>query len=321
MLAGATDREPLGGDDGKSGASLVRCRIDGAVHVLKQTSLDQDWTMRLTGDRWFRPLIVWRDGIMASVPACIDHATVAMAFEPAAPGGPRLGILMRDVSDELVPEGDTPVTLEQHETFVDHMATLGARFAGFEGDPRLTNLDARLRFFHPDNLAGELDREDRSPVVDIAARGWEELPDAAPRLGALVGRLHANLGPLLAALTTTPQTFLHGDWKMGNLGFGRDGRTILLDWAYPGRGPAALELAWYLALNAARLPASKEEAIAAYREGLEQHGVATSGWWDAQLGSCLVAIMVMFGWEKAVGGGDELAWWDERVDRERRWLE
>jgi hypothetical protein len=44
------------------------------------------------------------------------------------------------------------------------------------------------------------------------------------------------------------------DWKMGNLGTHPDGRTILLDWAFPGAGPARWDLCRYLALNRARLP-------------------------------------------------------------------
>ncbi len=102
-------------------------------------------------------------------------------------------------------------------------------------------------------------------------------------------------GPLAA----TPRTFLHGDWKMGNLGTHPDGRTILLDWAYPGSGPACWDLCWYLALNRARLPEPKQAAIGRFRAALEASGVATGSWWDAQLDLCLIAIMATFGWEKA----------------------
>ena len=46
---------------------------------------------------------------------------------------------------------------------------------------------------------------------------------------------------------------------MGNLGRHPDGRTILLDWAFPGRAPPATDLAWYVALNVERLPQSKDD--------------------------------------------------------------
>ena len=50
--------------------------------------------------------------------------------------------------------------------------------------------------------------------------------------------LRHELAPLVDAVATTPTSFLHGDWKMGNLGIGHDGRTILVDWTYCGAGPA-----------------------------------------------------------------------------------
>jgi thiamine kinase-like enzyme len=114
-------------------------------------------------------------------------------------------------------------------------------------------------------------------------------------------------------LATTPPTLLHGDWKMGNLGTHPDGRTILLDWAYPGSGPACWDLCWYLALNRARLPESKEATIDRFRVELDRRGVETESWWEVQLDLCTIAIMATFGWEKALGDGRELDWWEDRV--------
>ena len=114
-------------------------------------------------------------------------------------------------------------------------------------------------------------------------------------------------------------TFVAGDWKLGNLGRRPDGRTVLLDWAYPGEAPLCWELAWYLALNAARIPESKEAAIAAYRASLEVRGVDTAGWFDRQLGQCLLGMSAVIGWEKAVGGDAELSWWAEAAEAGARW--
>jgi hypothetical protein len=112
----------------------------------------------------------------------------------------------------------------------------------------------------------------------------------------------------------TPSTFLHGDWKMGNLGSHPDGRTILIDCAYPGEGPACHELGWYLAVNRARLPESKEDTIHRFRRGLADHGVDTGGdWWERQLELCLLGTAVQLGWEKGLGDDDELGWWTDRV--------
>jgi aminoglycoside phosphotransferase (APT) family kinase protein len=107
-------------------------------------------------------------------------------------------------------------------------------------------------------------------------------------------------------------TLLHGDWKLGNLGVADD-RTVLLDWTYPGVGPIAHDLAWYLALNRARLPESKEASIGALRASLERRGIRTDPWWDVQVSVCLLGALVQFGWEKALGADDELGWWCDRA--------
>jgi hypothetical protein len=101
-----------------------------------------------------------------------------------------------------------------------------------------------------------------------------------------------------------------------------DGQVILLDCAYPGAGPPCHELAWYLALNRARLPLghSKETTMANFRDALEGCGVSTAGWWDRQLGLCLLGALVQFGWEKALGADDELDWWCDAARRSAQWL-
>jgi hypothetical protein len=47
----------------------------------------------------------------------------------------------------------------------------------------------------------------------------------------------------------------------------------------------------------------------------------TAGWWDGAVALELLATMVQFGWEKALGGpGPELAWWEARAAEGARWL-
>jgi hypothetical protein len=136
----------------------------------------------------------------------------------------------------------------------------------------------------------------------------------------LVGELRRAPWRLAEALGATPSTLLQGDWKLGNLGTRPDGRTILLDWAYPGEGPACHDLAWYLALNRARLPETKADAIGRFRRELQRRGVSTGGWWERQLGLCLLGALVQFGWEKALGDVDELGWWVDAARDGARWL-
>lgn len=73
--------------------------------------------------------------------------------------------------------------------------------------------------------------------------GWACFAQRAPRVAEVVFALQDDPTPLVAALATTPQTLVHGDWKAGNLGRDPDGRTILLDWAVPGIAPPCVDIA------------------------------------------------------------------------------
>jgi hypothetical protein len=313
LVAGATERAPMRQRDGKSGSTFERVVIGGERFVLKHLHPDQEWIARTVGDLSCWPVRLWTSGLLDLVPASIDHTVVG-----AAAGLGRNGwggaLLMRDVTPWLVPEGDGVVPLEQHLGFLEHMAELHARFWDFQDTLGLLPLVGRYQFFCPGMVEVEEVLGWPQAVPRIAAAGWARFRGLRHPAAGTVLDLWRDPSPLVAALAATPQTFLHGDWKMGNLGRDPDGRTILLDWAYPGRGPASAEVAWYLALNSARLPHSKEDAIEAYRAALERHRVATSGWWERQVGLALLGALVQFGWEKALGGEAELGWWLERAE-------
>lgn len=320
LLARATSRRPMKTADSKSGATFERVVIDGERYVVKHLHVDDDWIMRATGDLRCRPLLVWQSGVLDRMPAVIDHG-----FEAVGWGRGRHGwgaaLLLRDVGPWLVPEGDDPVPLDQHLAFLDHMAALHAAFWGWRDTVGLMPLAHRYTTFTRHTTDAERRLGSRDAVPALAAEGWSLLPAAAPRASAVVLELLARPWPLIDALASAPHTLVHGDWKMGNLGTHPDGRTILLDWATTGEGPVGSELCWYLSLNAARLPQSKEDAIAAYRRSLERHGVRTDGWWDRHLALALLGAMVQFGWEKALGGpGDELGWWADRAIEGARYL-
>jgi hypothetical protein len=315
LLARASARQVLRPPDGKSTSSFERVTVEGRRYFLKQLSPATDWIMRVTGDHVHRPYLIWRAGLMDRVPACIDHTVVAMEIDGSGDTA-ILSVLMRDVAEHLIPEGDTRVTPAQHEGFIDHLAQLCAAFWGFTDTVGgLTTIPERLRFFDAPNVARELAVADPPGPIVAADAGWRALPRRSPALAGLARAVQEDPSLLTGPLADTPVTFLHGDWKMGNLGRHPGGRTILLDWAYPGSGPACWDLCWYLALNRARLPEPKEATIARFRAGLERHGVATGGWFERQLDLCLAAIMVTFGWEKALGDEDELRWWETAVSK------
>ena len=320
LLAGATDRQPLTSSDSKSGGLLERVVIDGERYIVKHVHVDDDWIMRATGDVRCRPVLVWTSGLIGRLPACFDTAMVGVAVGLGRHGWGG-ALLMHDRSEWLVPEGDSPVPLEQHLRFLDHMAELHASFWEWEDDVGLTPYTNRWSFFSAHLPIVEAARGSTDAVPAITADGWARFAERGGDIAPFVVSLRDDPSPLSTQLARTPSTLIHGDFKFGNLGTGPEGQTLLIDWAVPGRAPAAAELAWYLSINAARLPQPKEAAIDAYAESLSSRGIDLQGWWDTQLALGLLGALVQFGWEKALGGDAERDWWLDRARRARRHLD
>jgi hypothetical protein len=312
FLEAATSRQLLQHGDSKSGSTLERVVIDGEPFVVKTMHPDEDWIARMLGDLRCWPVRVWASGLLDVVPPVIDHTVVG-----AAAGLGRNGwggaLLMRDVGPSLLPEGNTTVPADLHAGFLEHMAALHARFWGFEDSLELLPLSMRYRGFCDESIEAERARGFPAVVPQIAGEGWARIAAVRHPAVAPVLELRREPSVLVSALDATPQTLVQGDWKMGNLGWHSDGRTILLDWALPGRAPPTVDLAWYLALNVERLPRTKEDTIAAYRTALERQGIDTAGWWDRQLDLALLGQVVILGWEKALGDAAELEWWLDRA--------
>jgi hypothetical protein len=320
LLAGASRREPFRESDGKSGSAFDRVEIAGERYVLKTMHVDDDWIARSLGDVACRPLAVWACGLLDALPPSIDH-TIVGAARGLGRHGWGAALLMRDVGSHLLPPGDDIVPLDQHGRFIDHLADVSAHFWGWTDTVGLLPLSMRWTLFGDGMLEVERERGWPDEVPRLAARGWSAFADRAPGdVRALVADLRRHPCVIADAVAGTPFTFLHGDWKMGNLGSRPDGRTILLDCAYPGEGPACHDLAWYISLNRARLPERKDATIDRFRSALERRGVATDGWWDRQLGLCLLGSLVQMGWEKALGDDEELAWWADRAREGAAWL-
>lgn len=323
LLAGAERREPFVNPDGRSSAAFERVWIDGAPHVVKYVHLDDDFTMRVSGDVGCRPVRAWAAGLLDAAPDLIDHAVVGAALGHGRNGW-GAALLMRDVSGELLPGGHVVIPEAHYAAFLDHLAGFHAATWGWRDDPvcpRLLPYATRWAWFGHAALDGERSLGWPERIPRVADEGWGRFAARVPApLARLIDDLRHDPTPLAVALAATPSCLLHGDVKASNTGRAPDGRTVLIDWAYVGEGPACSDLAWHLALDRTRLPVSKEATAEAFRAGLERHGVDTTGWWERQLGLCLLGATVQFGWEKAFDEGDELGWWCEAARDGARWL-
>jgi hypothetical protein len=328
-------RAPFRTADALSGARFERIETTGADgttrrYVLKRLALELDWIMRATEDVSCRAITAWTSGLLDRLPATIAHNYVAVARD-----GGEWAILLHEVADGLVPPGDAPISAADHATFLDHLAQMHAALWDEPAwaDPLhgFCTLRQRYQELAPVTAVREAARGGDDPIPPIIGAGWALLPQVvAPEVAAIVARLLDDPAPLCDALAALPQTVCHGDWKFGNLGLVDDAsggrRTALLDWAVVGMAPPAIDLAWYLAVNSARLPIGKEATIEAYRDQLAGYlgSRFDLAWWQPQLDLALLGGFLQLGWPKAYGAvhGDaatqereqaELAWWSRAV--------
>lgn len=328
-------QQPFKMADSLSGSRFLAVESDDGHgdlrrYVLKRLDPATDWLMQACGDTDGRAARAWEAGVFERLPPVIEHGYVAGARD----GDAGKALLLRDLSDGLVPPGDAPVHLDDHARFLDAMATLHAACwgdAAFVAEARgFCALRQHYHFLAPATASRVLATGADIPSMVLA--GWEQLPRlTAPDVAAVIGALLANPQPLVDAIGRTPRTLLHGDWKFGNLGLRRapEPRVTLLDWDRVSEGPACLDLAWYLAVNAARLPESKEASIDRYRSALAGRlGAAFSeAWWAPQLALSLLGGFLQLGWPKLLGAAAEnqrehaeIDWWSERVRDGTRWL-
>jgi len=310
LVAAATSREVVKPEDSKSGASFDRLVIDGETYLVK--NLSGDWIADASRDRTARAAGLWESGVYEFFDDLVDSTVVSATRLGDDPHGFPAALLMRDVSDSLVPL-DAAVDLETHHAFLTTMAAMHARCWEAVPDADLMPFAVNYRMLSPAQAYREINENgDRSDVLRAVLARWDAMSSADPELMSLVTPLLDDPGPLVEAFATTPVTFLHGDWKMGNLGCHPGGRVVLLDWDRPSAGPATADLTWYLAVNSDRLPESKEATCERYRRALEDLGVATASWWPRQLSLALLGAFLQMGWSKSEQPA-ELAWWRDRV--------
>ena len=323
-------RSPFSSVDSLSGSRFLLVETTGArpeSYVLKRIAVEWDWIMRATGDTEARAVRAWENGLLDRVPGEIDHGVVACARD-----GEGWAILSRDFRGAMIAPGDDRIAAEENEIFLDAMAALHVAFwnrpdLAAPSDGFVDPAD-RYRELTPD--VGRREADSGEAIPPMIVEGWELLWTLIDHdVTSVLQPLLDDPMPLVRALAPFPQTVLHGDWKLGNLGIfrGVPSRVVLLDWAVVGPGTPAVDLAWYLAVNSARLPVTKEQTIDFYRGRLAARLRARfdESWWRPQLDLALLGGFLQLAWPKALGAvrsdseavrvreQAELAWWSERV--------
>ncbi|SNT46021.1 hypothetical protein SAMN05421812_106325 [Asanoa hainanensis] len=278
--------------------------IDGEPFRIERIGRPLDWVMRALGDGadgslpW--TVRMWQGGLLDRLPRSVDHTIVGVAWDPAT-----------QIAELLVRDERAPVPhdldLDAHRAVLDHMAALHKRFWHLTDPVGLAPPGARYTALAP--ATGIREAGDGADALVV---GWAALAADQPEAHEVALSLAVEPAPLLAAFDGLPTTLVNGDWRLGNARPVDAGHTVLLGWGWAGIAGSCVDLAGYLALNAGRLPESKNATIEAFRAALHRHKIDTAGWWDRQLELALLGAFVQLGWSKTTDT-TELAWWLDRV--------
>ena len=313
-------REPMEAP-GFTGARFERLSLrlgDGALRklVLKRARLDSDWTAWRTADAFGRAALPLDEPALAGI-----WEVYACPYVAHAVADGEVGLLMDDVGPYLLPDVRQPLEEASEDLLVDSLARLHARFwnASELDNPRLAAPARVLGMLGPRH-ARELGTSDGlAPVVERARRGWEFAFQHLP--ASIVTRLSQPPEDIVGAWGPLPRTLLHGDTKVANFAILPDGKVAAFDWGCLSAGPAAIDLGWYLAVNASRIRGPKESFVARYRQRLEAALIArlSEGSWSALVSAAVESGAMLLLWSKALalerGGASARAEWDWWVEQ------
>lgn len=103
--------------------------------------------------------------------------------------------------------------------------------------------------------------------------------DRLPRICSLAEWLETHAMAVIEQLARSPYTLLHGDYRLDNMSLGSDetGRAVptVFDWQTPMRGPAGVEVAYFIAGNLETEVAlgAWNDLLSFYRGELARHGI------------------------------------------------
>lgn len=263
----------------RSANELFQIRLEtnaGTIRlILKEFQPQRDWVMRLTHDVLTREAMLYVHGLYARMPPEIVTPVIA-----AARHGDTWANLMLDVSSDLLPL-NVVTSSEDARLLITHLAALHAHFWD---DPELQNpalglssLEDFLTVLAPARVQAEIQAGRAHPVMELAARGWSMFETSAP--SDVVETIHSfqkHPERLRDKLVHLPKTLVHGDYKLPNLGLDRRQRAIVLDWQDATAGFGALDLGYFLALNARWLPFDLPVLVDIYVAALGAHGYTVS---------------------------------------------
>src|SRR5690606_1090043 len=131
-----------------------------------------------------RTVRAWAAGLLDAAPDAVDHAIVGAALGHGRNGW-GAALLMRDVSDDLVPTDRGPIPPDEHAAFLDHLAGFCAATWGWRDDPDtgpgLLPYAARWAWFGHASVESEAALGWLEWAPRLSVDGWQRFAERAPR--------------------------------------------------------------------------------------------------------------------------------------------
>jgi hypothetical protein len=303
--------EPLV-SSGWSGNALERVVLaDGRRLIAKRIVPGGAWIDRHTKDEG-REALLFTSGVLDRLPESIDHAVIAVGRD-----GRAWWVLMRDVSESLLPDGKR-LSRDEHRRILAAANGMWEEFWG-EQVPHVCSLRDCFQLFSP--RIGEAERAGVDLLPKQYGVFWEAFAEAVDRdVADSVLELVDDPGPLVAALDARGTTLIHADIRDEQIGLDGE-RLVLLDWGRASQGHPAVDFFWSICHNAWRIDASHDELVEDFRRARGERDDPEA----VDLG--VIAGLVMYGWVfghsatyhpdpvEREWARNELAWW---VPRSRR---
>lgn len=297
--------------DGYSGARLYHGQAEsGRSFMLKHTSLSHDWIMAATADTTGRESRIAASGLFT-------HGRVRSAAIDGVADGDQFYVLTHDITPFLLTGS---LDADSLDAVIGGLVDLHATDATVDS-AAWCPVEGRLSLLHRgvDMLSEE--RDDHGLIRDVRT-GWEAFRRIAPPcLSELFSAVWDDFGVLRSGLGMLPAVFLHGDLKLDNLGLDRDQALWLIDWALVTRGPACIDMGWFIAANSHRIGADPQQVLTLYsrRAGLEGEQRRRHESMAALCG------LLLRGWRKALDAEsgtrlEEFRWWCEQAGGAMRFL-
>ena len=285
--------------------------------ILKRVVPSKDMTIWRSGNVIDREVRLIESEELKGVWNIIQSPYVAYARE-----GENSALLMRDLSGSLFPDVREPIAVEPENLILLTLARLHAKFWEQKAlsNSWLANDKVFVDFLAPESSAEVKNAGRQHPIFTAVQAGWH----AAFQLMPPELRSFVLEPPTQEMLEALPKTLIHGDSKLANFCILPSQRVSAFDWTVVAYACPAIEIGWYIAVNASRLARPKEKVLHQYRQALQQElGKEISDvTWNMMMNVAIMAGARMLLWNKALnvqkniaGAKEEWDWWIEELKR------